>query len=114
MFVFQQLQMIVFDQNPIAKRMPVIRASAKSHRPFLNRPPPRDRFPRIENGDAAVHGPAKSLCERSNAGKLLQEVQRDPSRVAEQQWQQARSIVASCNWDIRAAEWEAAAQTWLT
>jgi glycosyltransferase involved in cell wall biosynthesis len=37
----------------------------------------------------------------------------DPLLFAAQQFEQVKAIYASCTWDIRAAEWEAAGNFWL-
>jgi hypothetical protein len=37
----------------------------------------------------------------------------EPAAFASDQFEQVRAMNASCTWDIRAAEWEAAGVTWL-
>jgi glycosyltransferase involved in cell wall biosynthesis len=45
--------------------------------------------------------------------KALGEVQGDRSGFARQRFEQSLAVNASCSWDVRAAEWEAAAAGWL-
>jgi len=43
----------------------------------------------------------------------IRELEGDAASLAQRQFQQAKSIAATCNWDSRAAEWEAVARNWL-
>jgi glycosyltransferase involved in cell wall biosynthesis len=43
----------------------------------------------------------------------LNEMQTDRPRFMRDRFQQSQAINASCNWDLRAAEWLAAAKAWL-
>jgi glycosyltransferase involved in cell wall biosynthesis len=43
----------------------------------------------------------------------LNELQSDRPRFMRDRFQQSQAINASCNWDLRAAEWLAAAKAWL-
>jgi glycosyltransferase involved in cell wall biosynthesis len=43
----------------------------------------------------------------------IQELEANPTQFFRQRFEQSQAINASCNWDIRAAEWENAAASWL-
>jgi glycosyltransferase involved in cell wall biosynthesis len=45
--------------------------------------------------------------------QALSELQSDRDRFFRQRFEQSRAINASCNWDLRAGEWERAALHWL-
>ena len=44
----------------------------------------------------------------------LTEIQTDPAAFAQRQFEQVKTINARYRWDIRAAQWEAAAAGWLS
>jgi len=47
------------------------------------------------------------------ADQALTELQSDRARFFRQRFEQSQAINASCNWDLRATEWELAASRWL-
>jgi len=46
--------------------------------------------------------------------QALVDLQFDPARFFHERYEQSRAINATCNWDLRAAEWQRAAKGWLT
>jgi glycosyltransferase involved in cell wall biosynthesis len=46
-------------------------------------------------------------------GQALNELTASPAAFWQRQFEQSQSISASCNWDVRAAQWEKAAAGWL-
>jgi hypothetical protein len=64
----EQGQMVVFDQQAVAERKPVVGAASQRHRPFLQRSPAGERFPRVENpGGSMADGLAELVRERCDA-----------------------------------------------
>jgi glycosyltransferase involved in cell wall biosynthesis len=43
----------------------------------------------------------------------LNDIAADPAGFAQRQFEQSRAVAATCNWDVRAAEWERAAARWI-
>jgi len=75
----QEGEMIVFDQDSVLERHPVVDAAAQSNGPFLQRPPPRYRFPRVHDTDRiASNGQTEFPRQGRDSGQVLEKIQSHP------------------------------------
>ena len=71
--------MIILDEDAVAQRRAMVRASAEEDGPFLKGSQAGGRFSRVQDADwVSVNGIAKLARQGGDPGKVLEKVQGDP------------------------------------